>query len=322
MHVIALDISMKTADCYLRSPTKPGELKIENSISGSLKLQKWIKQHKIRKCVIAMEATGIYYETLANHLSQFYPIYVINPLKIKGYGKSLFNRTKTDKADAKLIAEYTARHIDKLDRYNAPKPDQYRLQKLISLKNQVQLKHKQSQNQLHASKDPFAIAIYQTIIQQLSEHLHSIEKEINALIQQDETLNSQFQLLQTINGIKEKSAATILYYLNSRDFPTVNKFTAFAGLSPKIEQSGESVNKKQKLSKYGNKTLKTAFFYPALNAYRMNLFPQLRRNLEKAKKPKMVIIAAIMRKLAKICYYIHKTGKPFDVGKHQPKKAT
>lgn len=49
----------------------------------------------------------------------------------------------------------------------------------------------------------------------------------------------------------------------------------------------------------------------------MNLFPQLVRNLEAAKKPKMVIIVAIMRKLAKICYYMHKSGKPFDVRRYQ-----
>ena len=96
MNVIALDISKDTADCHLSGNGKEDTLKIDNSISGSLQLLGWIKQHKIRKCVISMEATGIYYETLANHLSQYHQVYVINPLKIKNYSKAFFNRTKTE----------------------------------------------------------------------------------------------------------------------------------------------------------------------------------------------------------------------------------
>ncbi|EJU80868.1 putative transposase domain protein [Neisseria meningitidis NM3081] len=54
---------------------------------------------------------------------------------------------------------------------------------------------------------------------------------------------------------------------------------------------------------------------PALCAYRFNAFPKLINNLKKAGKPKMVIIVAIMRKLAKLAYYIVKTGQPYDDGK-------
>ncbi|WP_080659199.1 hypothetical protein [Kingella kingae] len=66
---------------------------------------------------------------------------------------------------------------------------------------------------------------------------------------------------------------------------------------------------------------RAAFFYPALVAYNYNYFPQLVQNLQKANKPKMVIIAAIMRKLAKLCYCIHKSQKPFDKSRYQSKTA-
>lgn len=318
MNVIALDISKDTADCHLSGNGKEDTLKIDNSISGSLQLLGWIKQHKIRKCVISMEATGIYYETLANHLSQYHQVYVINPLKIKNYSKAFFNRTKTDKADARLIAEYTKRHLDKLDGYHAPEADQYRLHKLIAAKEQIMLQSRQAKNRLHAAgNDEFVKTVYQTIVRQLAEHQEHIEAEIKALVAADERLAEQCGNLETIAGIGEKSAVIILHHLNGRTFATANKFTAYAGLSPKIEQSGISVNKRQVLSNFGNRRLKAVFFLPALNAYRMNLFPQLVRNLEAAKKPKMVIIVAIMRKLAKICYYMHKSGKPFDVRRYQ-----
>ena len=109
----------------------------------------------------------------------------------------------------------------------------------------------------------------------------------------------------------------LLRHLTDKNFETANKFVAFAGLSPKIEQSGTSVKKNGRLSQYGHRQLKRALFMPALVAYRMNAFPQLVSNLEAAKKPKMIIIVALMRKLAKITFYIHKTKKSFDKERHQ-----
>lgn len=323
MNVIALDISKNTADCHLKTLNKTDNLQITNNLSGCLKIDEWIRKHRIRKLIIAMEATGIYYETIANYLSQKYDVVVINPLKIKEYGKSLFNRTKTDKADAKLIAEYAYRHHDKLDFYNAPNNHQYHLYKLIALYSQLNLQITQQKNRKHASQDDFAHSVHNAIIQTLEEQMELTQKEIKQIIRKHEKLNQQYRNLLTVPSIGDKTAAIILHYLNARDFKNVNKFMAFAGLAPKIEQSGESVNKKCGLSRYGHKRLKAAFFYPALVAYNYGYFPNLVKNLEAAKKPKMVIITAIMRKLAKICYCIHKSGQPFDKERHQkqtPKK--
>ncbi|WP_032136935.1 IS110 family transposase [Kingella negevensis] len=325
MNVIALDISKNTADCHLKTPTKTDNLRITNNLSGCLKIDEWIRKHRIRKLIISMEATGIYYETIANYLSQKYDVVVINPLKIKEYGKSLFNRTKTDKADAKLIAEYTYRHHDKLDFYTAPQNHQYHLNKLISLYSQLNLQITQQKSRKHASQDEFSHLVHDVIIKTLTEQLELTHNEIEKVIGKHDELHKQYKNLLTIPSIGDKTAAIILHYLNSRDFKNVNKFMAFAGLAPKIEQSGESVNKKCRLSRYGHKRLKATFFYPALVAYNYGYFPNLVRNLEAAKKPKMVIITAIMRKLAKICYCIHKSGRPFDKNRYQklkPKQET
>jgi len=54
---------------------------------------------------------------------------------------------------------------------------------------------------------------------------------------------------------------------------------------------------------------------PALVAHRIKAFPKLVQNL--SQKPKMIVIVALMRKLAKIAYYIHKTQKPFEKMRYQ-----
>ena len=224
MNIIALDISKNTADCHLKAHKKTDTLKISNNLSGCLQLEQWIKQHRIRKFIIAMEATGTYYETIANYFATRHKVVVINPLKIKEYGKSLFNRTKTDKADAKLIAEYAYRHQDKLDFHQTPSSHQYTLNKLLALYSQLNLQIAQQKNRMHVSNGDFITTVHDAILETLIEQLQRTQKEIEALIKQDEILHQQYRNLLTISGIGVKTAPTILYYLNSKKFATVNKF--------------------------------------------------------------------------------------------------
>lgn len=316
MNVIGLDVSKDTIDATLIT-TKGSKdyIKISNNIQGFENLINWIKTKRIRKIAISMEATGIYYEQAAEYLSALYTIFVINPLKIKEYAKSQFSNTKTDKADSKLIAEFANRHLDKLTPFRpSENPTLY---KLINLLQQLKEQQKETQNRLHTAKDIYIKSTHEAIIELLEEKIDQTSKRIEGMIKQKESLNIEYQNLQTIPAIGKETAVILLRHLTDKNFETANKFVAFAGLSPKIEQSGTSVNKKGRLSRYGHRQLKRALFMPALVAYRMNAFPQLVSNLEAAKKPKMIIIVALMRKLAKIAFYIHKTKKPFDKARHQ-----
>lgn len=317
MNVIGLDVSKDTIDATLIT-TKGSKdyIKISNNTEGFENLINWIKTKRIRKIAISMEATGIYYEQAAEYLSALYTIFVINPLKIKEYAKSQFSNAKTDKADSKLIAEFANRHLDKLTPFRpSENPTLY---KLINLLQQLKEQQKETQNRLHTAKDIYIKSTHESIIELLEEKIDQTSKRIEGMIKQKESLNIEYQNLQTIPAIGKETAVILLRHLTDKNFETANKFVAFAGLSPKIEQSGTSVNKKGRLSRYGHRQLKRALFMPALVAYRMNAFPQLVSNLEAAKKPKMIIIVALMRKLAKIAFYIHKTKKPFDKARHQP----
>ncbi|VTX92617.1 Transposase [Neisseria subflava] len=316
MNVIGLDVSKDTIDATLIT-TKGSKdyIKISNNIQGFENLINWIKTKRIRKIAISMEATGIYYEQAAEYLSALYTIFVINPLKIKEYAKSQFSNTKTDKADSKLIAEFANRHLDKLTPFRpSENPTLY---KLINLLQQLKEQQKETQNRLHTAKDIYIKSTHEAIIELLEEKIDQTSKRIEGMIKQKESLNIEYQNLQTIPAIGKETAVILLRHLTDKNFETANKFVAFAGLSPKIEQSGTSVKKNGRLSQYGHRQLKRALFMPALVAYRMNVFPQLVSNLEAAKKPKMIIIVALMRKLAKMAFYIHKTKKPFDKARHQ-----
>ncbi|EGC66674.1 TPA: IS110-like element ISNgo3 family transposase [Neisseria meningitidis] len=315
MNIIGLDISKDTIDATLHKTNGSIHyIKFKNNDDGLKQFRLWIKGNRIRKAYIGMEATGIYYEKAADMLSSYYTVYVINPLKIKDYGKSRFNRTKTDKADSNLIADYIKRHQDTLIPYQIPKNKA--LQKLINLKNQLQQHQKQIKNRLHSTEEDFIRNIHQDLIDTIQDKMEQVKIAISEQIKK-QTDNNHYRNLQTIPSIGKDTASVLYAQLTEKHFKTANQFVSYAGLSPAIMQSGTSVRGRGRLSRYGNRRLKSTLYMPALCAYRFNAFPKLINNLKKAGKPKMVIIVAIMRKLAKLAYYIVKTGQPYDAERHR-----
>ncbi|HEZ0472196.1 TPA: IS110 family transposase [Neisseria meningitidis] len=315
MNIIGLDISKDTIDATLHKTNGSIHyIKFKNNDDGLKQFRLWIKGNRIRKVYIGMEATGIYYEKAADMFSSYYTVYVINPLKIKDYGKSRFNRTKTDKADSNLIADYIKRHQDTLIPYQIPKNKA--LQKLINLKNQLQQQQKQIKNRLHSTEEDFIRNIHQDLIDTIQDKMEQVKIAISEQIKKQTDYN-HYRNLQTIPSIGKDTASVLYAQLTEKHFKTANQFVSYAGLSPAIIQSGTSVRGRGRLSRYGNRRLKSTLYMPALCAYRFNAFPKLINNLKKAGKPKMVIIVAIMRKLAKLAYYIVKTGQPYDAERHR-----
>ena len=117
----------------------------------------------------------------------------------------------------------------------------------------------------------------------------------------------------SIPGIGEKTAWSILAYLGDISlFSNAKQVTSYAGINPKIEQSGTSINKSS-LSKIGNKRLRKALYMPALTAAKHNpLMKDLYERLQQKGKPNKVALCAVMRKLLVLAYGVLKSGKAFD----------
>jgi transposase len=93
-----------------------------------------------------------------------------------------------------------------------------------------------------------------------------------------------------------------------------SEVVAYAGLNPRLYQSGTSINRITSISKIGNAVLRTALYMPAMSAMRYN--PAIVALVTRLKaqgrlKPKQIVVAA-MRKLLVLCFGVLKTGKPFD----------
>ncbi len=121
------------------------------------------------------------------------------------------------------------------------------------------------------------------------------------------------ELLETIPGIATQTATTLLAEIvHLRNYKNARQVAAYAGLSPRLRESGTS-GKCSRLSKTGNSRVRKALFMPAISAKRHNpVLRQFSERLARRGKPKMAIIGAVMRKLLHLAFGVLKTRKPFD----------
>lgn len=285
----------------------------DNTSKGFKAFITWLRERGIGTCHIVMEATGRYGEDLANFLYMSgYKVSIVNPAQIKYYSRSLLRRTKTDKVDSRLIAEFAQRH--ELLSWKPLSPN------LQSLKDQVRCLEAfkrdevQTSNRLKTAKDFIVKAMLEERLIHIQNQIDKLTQTIRNLAYADPVIAAQVHLLVSIPGIAETTALSLLGELpDLSTFKCAKQLAAFAGLNPKIVTSGTSVKGKGKISKTGNKVLRKILFFPAMVTMRIDsplkLFVERLR--EKGKKGK-VIVAAVMRKLLHIIFGVLKTQTAFQ----------
>ncbi len=147
----------------------------------------------------------------------------------------------------------------------------------------------------------------------LEAELRRVRDETNDLINHCPSLREQRELITTIPGIADLTAARILGEMpNISEYRSAGAVAAFAGLSPREHQSGTSRGR-TRLVKTGNSRLRKALYFPAMSAMRFNpILKALYQRLVAAGKPKKVALAAVMRKLLILAYGVLKSKKPFN----------
>ena len=137
------------------------------------------------------------------------------------------------------------------------------------------------------------------------------------LVRSHAQLRQQLELLDSLPGVGELSALYLLgeLVLLSPDF-SVREWVAYAGLDPRQYKSGDSVEKKIRISKVGNTHLRRALYMPVLVAARHD--PHFRahyRHLLAKGKLGMVALVALMRKLLHGIFGVLKSLQPYDGSK-------
>jgi transposase len=312
--VIGIDVAKETLDVFLINGSQQSYKQFGNDPAGYRQLVTWLKQKRVDQAHACLEATGQYSDGVAEYLyQQGLAVSVVNPARIKAYGKSKLRRNKTDKADAELIACFCAEQNPAIW---TPPPAYFKeLQALVRRLDDLQVNLDQEGNRLKSgTKSTMVIDGLKAHIAFLREQIGLIKRAIKEHIKQHPELQKQQQLLISIPGIGELTAAKLLGEVRSfAVFEDARQLAAYAGLTPKNFYSGSSVRKKSILTKTGNANLRKLLYMPAISAKRWN--PIIRPFCERllvSGHNSMEVIAAAMRKLLHLAYGILKSGRPFD----------
>ena len=319
--LIPLGIDISKTEFHVALLKRANRSKYEhftNDAEGFGQLRQWLSKQSVEQVHACLEATSIYGHALALDLHEHgHRVSIVNPLRVKGYSKSQLSRTKSDRADAKLIAQFCR------DLNPAPwQPSAVEVSQLQGYTRRLDaLEHMLTEEKNRLSVTPLDLkADIEAHIQFLQGQVATVKKRLREHIQAHEGLQQQQALLTSIVGVGENTAARVLAEIGAIEhFTSARQLAAFAGLTPQEHSSGTSVQGKTRLCKIGNRRLRKALFFPALTWWRR--CPQARafgERLLAAGKVKMQVIGALMHKLVRVIYGILKSGQPFDPNKLLP----
>ena len=309
-----VDISKEHFDVSILVADKPRHHKFPNNAKGFAQLHAWLRNRRVAHAHVCMEATGRYWEELALDLHEHgHVVSVVNPARIKGFANSKLSRTKTDAVDAEIIASFCKAQTPEPWRPAAPE-----VRELQALERRLLNLQEVRQQEVNRAKAPGVVdAVAESIralVDHLDEQIKDLTRQIKDHIDRHPDLRQKADLLTSIPGVGDKTAAKLLGELPDVDqFTSAKQVAAYAGLVPAHRQSGSSVRGRSRLSKVGNARLRRALYLPAIVAMNHNaVLVGFAKRLRAAGKAKMVVVAAVMRKLLHMVYGILKTRRPFD----------
>jgi transposase len=283
-----------------------------NSPAGCADLVAWMTRQNASHVHACLEATGTYGELLATTLFEAgHRVSVLNPAIIHYYAKSQLARAKTDRVDADVIADYAAKEQPPAW---TPLPREVReLQALVRRLDALLGMQTDERNRAQAGLlTPAVQESIDTVLGHLEAQIAAVRQQIRQHMDQHPGLRVQRDLLTSIPGIGEATAALLLAELFNKAFTSARQAAAFAGVVPRPHDSGTHQGRRV-MCKLGPGRLRKGLYFPAIAALRFNPSLQpLAHRLRGAGKPPMLIIGAAMRKLVHLAFGVLKSGRAYD----------
>ena len=325
-NVIGVDVSKEKLDfCFLQNEKLVKEWTLSNTTTAiKSSLKSLLKESGLdsSEVLLCAEYTGQYTYPLSCACEELgLGLWLENPTQIKH--SSGVQRGKSDRIDARRIADYAHRFQDKVRLFSFPEKNIASLKQLISERDMYMADKGKYQGQLTDQKRFMSPKDYQkkskrlkSLIVGLEKSLALIEQEIQELIDNDETLSNQHKLLCSIDGIGDRTALKMIVSTNAfKDFDNARKFSCHAGVAPFQYTSGSSVHSKSRVSQRADKSIKSLLHMASLVvATRMKEGEMRDYYLRKVAegKNKMLVLNAIRAKLIARMFAVIKNNRQYQ----------
>lgn len=319
-NVAGIDVSAGKLDvACLKGRGRPRLRTFEQTPQGHRDLVVYLKKQRVT--AVVMEATGIYFldAALALHEGGVL-VSVINPRSAHHFAKVLLQRTKTDRTDAVVLAEYARRMA--LTPWQPPKAPWLALRDLSRRIRRLTAMCTAEKNRLHALKAKRYSA--SVLLEDVAESIAALERRIERLtqtalemIRQDPELAHWQALVTCAKGIAEKSVVSLLGELRLLPESLGSaQVTRHAGLDVRLNESGKEPHRPGRLSKAGNAYLRSALHMPALSLVQHDPYARAHYQALQARgKKKIQALCAIQRKLLTGLWACLRNDQPFDSAK-------
>ncbi len=287
-NIIGVDISKHTLDVFLKCSDQ--HLQIANTACQIAELI----STNADACFV-FEATSGCDEALAEALSNAAMTFVrVNPRRAREFARAAGFLAKTDKVDARMLAEMGAR-LDLTPTVEAA-PERRELAGLVARRDQIVGDIVREKNRLQQAQ-------YRLVKNDIKSHLRVLEgrrdrldKAIAEHVAAHPALAQWDARLQSIPGIGPIIAATLIAELPELGQRDRRAIAALAGLAPLANDSGKRFAKRKIWG--GRRKVRRALYIAAMHAARrVPAWIELRQRMHATGKPVKTILIAIARKL-------------------------
>jgi transposase len=321
-YYIGIDVAADTFTVAIfRSPGQPTVVgpQFANSLEGLEAFHRWLGQHRAmpENAVLCLEATGVYAETLCYYLcSKCFRVAVEPPLKVKRAFQQYAH--KNDTVDAQQIAEYAHRFYDELRFWSPPSGILEQLRVLLAAREQFVQQRTGAKNTLAALRrkpiqTPIVNEAYEETIEQLTETINTLEREMKRLIDRDQNFRNQLLILTGIPGIGFLLASNLLVMTRGFTSPVhAKRLASYLGIAPLQHTSGKSVFRQSQSRHFGPATPRKLLYLASCSVVTHN--PEFRRyflrKTAEGKSPRLVL-NNVANKLLKLVCALIRSQQPY-----------
>ena len=316
---VGIDISKDWVDVALSSETTSMGRNFDNCKKGYRSMLSWLKSFaKPKEMLICTEHTGVYGVPLWNYLAEHNICFVVeNALHIN---RSMgIRRSKTDKADAQMIARYIKLHHSETRLYKVPPKIIHRLkiifshrQRLLKIKHLLTVANNEITGFMPKEVCKEMSSDSKKLLSNIDARLVKVEQLLLKVLFADDETKRIYQLITSVPGVGLITGTyLIIVTQNFTIMESSRKLSRYGGMSPEKDDSGKRT-KKAKVSPIGNKKLKTLLSSCVLSNLKYDIETKEYRQRKLAEgKPEGIIINNLKNKILHRVYAVVNRGTPY-----------
>lgn len=287
--VVGVDVAKAKLDVRVGE----AHLVVANTPDGHEELSRRLGALHVR--VVVFEATGGYEADAALSLSRHgIPVAVVNPRQVRHFAKARGYLAKTDKIDARMIAEFGA--LMEVEPQVLPDEEQRHLRELVGRRRQLISMLTAEKNRRAKTRDELVRGSIDALLTVLKKQLDDLDDDIEGVMKNSLVYSEKAALLQSVPGIGPTTTSILLAELPELGTVSNKRIATLVGVAPLNRDSGTLRGKRAIWG--GRGRVRAALYMAAIVAIRYNEpLKKVFLRLVEAGKSKMTAVVALMRKM-------------------------